>query len=221
MSSDRLKGPIAEFGVHNLAGQSNEQLFVIHAGLVDRDGEQLIKNVSLVHMAPPLEIAGHMAVDVRGAFSLNDEEKQRLRVFISRHSREHRAYRSLRGVSLYKRFEDMYCIVPHSMLIKERGVELHTRFSCAGFVYEAYESARLNLLDLNALPYIDLPILKQSYPRFADQIESPDFRASLGLQGDGPWPVMLCGYLFHALNRSDEEIRSNPYRPEVTDAYFP
>jgi hypothetical protein len=44
-------------------------------------------------------------------------------------------------------------------------------------------------------------------------LDRSEFRESFGLEGDGGWPVLLCGYLFHALDREADVIRREPYTP--------
>lgn len=220
MPGKRLNGASANFRIYDVVGQSDGQMFVLHAGLADRDGTQSCDSVSVIHMGPPLDVSGRMPADICGALSLNEEEKRRIRLFISRHAREHYAFSALQGFALQRRAAEMYCIWPHTLLVKDGDVELHTRFNCVGFVCEAYKRAGIDLVSESDLPPINLQALKQSYPQFARRLDSADFRSSLGLHGEGPWSVMLCGYLFHSLNRPDSEIRSIPYQPRESDAWF-
>jgi hypothetical protein len=94
------------------------------------------------------------------------------------------------------------------------------RFSCAGFVAEAYERARIRLVREDRLPKVDLDLIKAAYPDFASWLDRSEFRESLGLEGDGDWPVLLCGYLFHAVNREADIIRREPYTPKPGDEVF-
>ena len=97
-----------------------------------------------------------------------------------------------------------------------------TRFSCAGFVFEAYKRARITLLDLSALPLADMAVIAVGYPQQTHLINRGLVRAGdLGLDGDGPWPVLLCGYLFHALNRDPGVVREDAYIPDLSDRHFP
>jgi hypothetical protein len=115
----------------------------------------------------------------------------------------------------------MYCIRPHaSPLYEDDGRYARTRFSCAGFVLEAYNKARIRLLDVNALPMVEMGVLALAYPQ-TRLIGSGRISAdALGLGGSGPWPVLLCGYLFHALKRDVDVIRHQPYAPSTADRYF-
>lgn len=221
MTSVRLIEDAVSLAFLDVVGYCSETGFVLHAGLVADGGTRPRLEFGVIHMEPPLGDVSSYRFDLCGTAHLAQEEIFKIRMFVLKHLEEHAELRGLRGLSLLRRLDAGYCVYPHAIPLRESdGRYVRVRFSCAGFVYEAYKSARLNLLDLNALPYIDLPILKQSYPRFETQLDSPEFRASLGLQGDGPWPVMLCGYLFHALNQPDAEIRSTPFRPRESDAWF-
>ncbi len=87
-------------------------------------------------------------------------------------------------------------------------------------MFEAYKKARIRLLDLNDLPMVEMPTLALAYPH-TRLIESGRISAdALGLGGRGPWPVLLCGYLFHALNRDADVIRKQPYSAGPTDRHF-
>jgi hypothetical protein len=77
--------------------------------------------------------------------------------------------------------------------------------------YEAVSQA-------NAVAIIDMgPPLHVAGELHSDGRLSAD---SLGLSGSGPWPVLLCGYLFHALSRSAGAIRESPYAPIAGDQFF-
>ena len=62
--------------------------------------------------------------------------------------------------------------------------------------------------------------IKKNYPDFARRLDDPAIRNSMGLSGAVKWPVMLCGYLLHALNRSAAEVRQVPYVPRDSDSTF-
>ncbi len=123
---------------------------------------------------------------------------------------------------LIKAAPQMYCVHPHaSPFYEDDGRYARMRFSCAGFVFEAYKKARIELLDSNDLPMVDIAVIRLAYPGHVRLMEagkiSPE---ALGLEGSGPWPVLLCGYLFHALNRNADVIRHEPYAPSFVDRYF-
>ncbi len=88
---------------------------------------------------------------------------------------------------------------------------------------EAYGFAGVRLIETNldSLPRVDLETLKTQFPHVATHLSQPNFRERLGIAGDGPWPVVLAGYVLGALNRSETEIRASRYQPMGGDEYFP
>jgi hypothetical protein len=42
-----------------------------------------------------------------------------------------------------------------------------------------------------------------------------------GIPGEGPWPVVLAGYVINALVRPEEEIRRVPHTARLGDEFFP
>jgi hypothetical protein len=176
-------------------------------------------------MGPPLHgqgDPGHIRANVVGSATLTDDEVQKIRTFIDRHSNEHLLFLHLSLPQLTAIAPKMYCVCPHALpFYEEDGRYARMRFSCAGFVFEAYKKARIKLLDPNALPLVDIAAIRPGYPvqvRLMDngRVSQDD----LGLEGDGPWPVLLCGYLFHALNRDGDAVRREPYVPSVADRHF-
>jgi hypothetical protein len=103
---------------------------------------------------------------------------------------------------------------------KKTGNPRFWRFSCVGLVLECYRhGAKINLLDWESprFPRIHLRDFKDAYGE--DMILAPRNLAKVGLSGQGPWPIALPGYLFHALhNRTAAAIRSEPpYLPTSTN----
>ena len=68
---------------------------------------------------------------------------------------------------------------------------------------EAYlqTGIRLIVLDSKSLPLIPLAALKQAYSQLGQRLEDVNARTELGLHGEGPWPVVLAGYVINALGR--------------------
>jgi hypothetical protein len=98
------------------------------------------------------------------------------------------------------------------------------KFSCAGFVICCYEEAiNIQILDRSpeSLPWVGWETIEKIY----DETSLRHLRflgKQLGLDGTGPWRFVLCGYVLHALNRTSEAIRSQPYRVSGADeAAFP
>jgi hypothetical protein len=199
---------------------------VSHIGLADATGPQIDGEVAVIEMGPPLRgngANGRMRIDVVGWADLTDDEIQKIRTFIDRHTNEHAAVSELTAADVLRKSAELYCIVPHASPYEESdGRYVRMRFSCAGFVVEAYRSARINLVEVDRLPLVDMETIKAAYPNQIGLIERERLSAeSLGLGGAGPWPVLFCGYLFHSLGRTAEKIRSTPYVPEDHDRLFP
>ena len=221
MPSYRVSGSIVTLSLYDVVGQDGEPNFIEHVGLAAKDGQQNSGAIEVVHMGPPLQKDGQMKPHARGTVNLDFGEIKKIENFIDRHDGEHAATKKLRGIALLLHAADIYCIHPHATPHRERdGRYVRTRFSCTGFVFEAYNYAGIELVDDSEMPPIDLKRLKQMYPKFARRLDDHTFRESMGLSASGDWRLMLCGYLLHALNRDAAIIRSTPYVPSGTDAYF-
>lgn len=202
-----------------------ESGFIGHVGLAEVAGPHDRAEVRILDMGPPLHAigtSGQVRGDAVGSASLTDDEMRKIATFVDRHANEHLLFSQLSGRQLLKMAPTMYCILPHaSPLHEDDGRYTRTRFSCAGFVLEAYRRARIRLLDLNGLPLVDMAIIAAAYPRQTQLLKRGLIRAEdLGLAGDGPWPVLLCGYLFHALNRAEDVLRREVYSPDRMDRHF-
>jgi hypothetical protein len=214
----------------DIVAQNGQQPgFLGHTGLARDAGTQRRSRVPVYHMGPPLEMDGGMTADVVGSAALSVGEVARIRDFVARHAGEHaaatRTFRSLlqqRNVpELMDFLPQLYCIYPHQEPFYEAdGRYPRMRFSCAGFVFEAYREARIPLFDESHLPPIDLAGIKKAYPRFVKYLDDQGFRESMGLKSGDKWPVMLCGYLLQATKRENAAIRQREYSPKDGDENF-
>jgi hypothetical protein len=193
-----------------------EANFVCHVGLANEERDIVLNGViAMLHMGPPLERKeGGVPIHARGTANLKFGEMRQIDVFVDEHLSEYAA-ENVRG-------RQQYIIMPHC---REPDAACSVRrFNCAGFVIEAYRYAGVDLLITNSdsLPAISLETLLKAYPdpRVARILENRDYRQKLGLEGNGPWPVLLAGYVMNALNRSAEDIRHKPYQPQPRDEYF-
>ncbi|MFT7639009.1 MAG: hypothetical protein ACI9G1_000736 [Pirellulaceae bacterium] len=167
--------------------------------------------VCMVEMQPPLNDQASRVVDVVGSVELTAEETQQIKLFVD----ELRSEYQVANASKKKQ----YTIYPH---FRERNAANACRsYSCAGFVVEAYSDTGIDLLRLDQIPEIDLEILLVAYRDLENLLRNADIRTGFGLEGDGPWPVLLPGYLLHATNRSPKECRESPYTVTIGDQYFP
>lgn len=226
MPSHRVTKSTISLSRFDIIGQDGAESGCIgHSGLAASAGSQNAGSIPVLDMGPPLHghsNTAHVRGDVVGIADLTDDEVQKIRTFVDRHANEHSVFSQLSGTRILKMAPQMYCVLPHASTLNESdGRYARTRFSCAGFVLEAYTKARIRLLDLNGLPMVDMAIIVTAYPKETQMIQRGMVsKEDLGLDGDGPWPVLLCGYLFHALDREADAIRQEAYSPDVMDRYF-
>jgi hypothetical protein len=214
--SKRVNNPVIDLSEYDVVGEDGVMpSFVRHVGLSAASGSMAASGVSVHQMGPPLNSSGTIKVDVFGTADLDVGQKQRIKIFKDTHESEHLARK------LGKR--KGYVICPHVKDEQEEdGTRVFTRFSCVGFVIEAYKNAGIELLVLNAIPSIPIDQVCRAYPDIAEELKDhPKIRGRWGIEGDGPWPVALCGYVIHSLNRSVMEIRKTAYSPQTSDAIFP
>lgn len=189
--------------------------FIRHVGLFSQelDAATNQSSLSLTHMGPPLGIAENHVVQAAGSAELDADELEQVRVFVEELRREYEA-EQLRGGR-------QYVVHPH---VREPDETVPCRrFSCAGFVIEAYRDAGIELLpsDEGSRPQVAIHVLKDAYPDLADRLDNPRIREMVGLDGDGPWPVVLAGYVVNALARTRAEILAESYAPVTGDEFFP
>ncbi len=232
MPSRREAGQDVTLMALDIVGEVGEQRdFIRHAGLAKNAGTQERNDIPVYHMGPPLEVDRRMTADAVGTAGLSNDEVRRIMDFKDRHKGEHDAITQmlrklgtlselLKSLKLLELLPQIYCIYPHAEPFKENDRDIRMRFSCAGFVFEAYREAGILLFDDDLLPPIDLSRMKEAYPDYTQLLDDPNFRASMGLNSAGKWPVMLCGYLLHAINQESTAIRQSKYSPKESDQYF-
>lgn len=98
----------------------------------------------------------------------------------------------------------------HALIPDENGRGLYWRFSCSGFVVRAYQEAGLNLVaEEPALPLVGKALLHSVWQHVFSHMQPGPVRdravsfkmRQWGFTGEGPWRVLLPGYIFHALNQ--------------------
>lgn len=226
MPSFRIVGSSVSLSMFDVVGKDGDQpRFIDHVGLAEAYITFQPDAVVILDMGPPLHGPGgakSIRASAVGSAELNDDEEQKIRTFLDLHAGEHASLLQLNQRQIVQRAPEMYCIYPHAVPHCEvDGRYVRTRFSCAGFVLEAYEFARITLLESDELPMVGRDVLKAGYPVQMQLLASGRLSAeSLGLTGAGPWRVLLCGYLFNSLARSADEIREQPYLPMIEDRFF-
>ena len=171
-------------------------------------------------MQPPMvQARGPVQVHAHGIVPLTPREAGVIQEFIDRTENEYQST-NLGGFH-------QYAVLPHCVCVTdENGMVVARKYSCGGFVLEAYRFAGIDLLDTEgtSLPPVSLEILHQAYSHELQRhvLDTPRLRERfLGLTGDGPWPIVLPGYLLNALSRIETEIRAGTYRARPGDEYFP
>lgn len=206
---------------HDVVGQDSESWaeFITHVGLAaDRHSEATSSTkLQIIHMGPPLERSDEeVDVHAHGCVPLTADEMELIDVFVNRTQAEYGAHNA--GEL------QQYMIVPHCRQEeKADGTVAFRKFSCSGFVIEAYRFAGIDLIvtEPEDLPKVGIDTLLRAYPKQQRQLSHARFRRSLGLEGAGPWPIVLAGYVLNSLRRTEAEIRGKPYLPQPGDEYFP
>jgi len=224
MPSRRLDASFHSVSKFDCVGEDsadeNARGFVRHVGLFADDRENVSSGdvVNVAHMGPPLENPGRMPVHVAGSAALTSDEMGRVERFLAELELERDAQKIRSTWAVAE-----YVVRPHVRdAVSKRGRKRFRRFSCAGLVIEAYKDAGLNFIETDEakLPNVDLDRILETYPELEGR--SRPLLSRLGLEGEGPWPVVLPGYVFHALDRSPEAIRDQPpYVPSRGDEFFP
>jgi len=189
--------------------------FVIHVGLLNVDSRSVEAGdeVNAAHMAPPLKQGGTIKTHVAGYVPLTEDEIKKIETWIKKTAGEYQEYDVSTKVQ--------YVIDPpwkdeHD---PNTGVRRYRRYSCVGFVLDAHHQVDIELLkiDKDALPDVFPQIINSAYP---DVERHARLRSYWGLEGNGPWKVVLGGYVLHALNRPTDQIRREPYQAKEGDEQF-
>jgi hypothetical protein len=189
--------------------------FVRHVALLNDDQRDIGSGqvASVRHMGPPLETRGQLSIHVGGRVPLTTAEVTAIETWVEKIADEYREA----GANGFKQ----YTIRPHWVDHRDpnTGVRRYRRYSCAGFVLDGHNQVDIRLLntDEENLPEVDRQTLSLAYPEFLDH---PRILREMGIQGGGPWRVVLAGYVLHSLARSTEEIRGHPYQPQPGDEFF-
>lgn len=200
--------------------------FLSHAMICDEPASRAdVRSNTLLrvaHMCPPI-VASTFKCNVAAGIVLTEPERRKIQRFVERFRKEMEANAIQMQLVPLDQIETLpteprYLIHPERMPPKT-GYTLWS-FSCVGFVVAAYKNGGITILSQHR-PLKTLDDLKQLYPQRAAQLDDPDKREELLPEGGDSWPVALVGYLFNAFNRSDEEVRQNPFQPQLGDEHFP
>jgi len=217
--------------------RKRDDCFVQHAAILAEttklDG---VSEASVFHMAPPPH-AGIQTASLRGAkktitpqlvgdLILTNDECEAIDDWLAGVESECASFTTLAPLQYY-------VIRPHMVTpLSEEGRRRPRRFSCSGFVIEAYREADIKLLELESIPRVRVETLRPAY-EFFFSLEERDSRTQekfgfkgredLGVDDADSWDVVLPGYLFHSTARAtDENPRPpHPFVPEARHACFP
>ena len=203
---------------YDVVGEQSEReaLFVKHVALLNEDNRftQMGDEVRVVHMGPPLEQEKAIKVHMAGHVPFTNDDIKEVSCWIDEITDEYND----RGVDPRKQY------VIHPAYKDEcdpnTGVRRYRRFSCAGFILAGHLEVDIELLQIDdeSLPNVEWATIISAYP---DAERRRQQLHKYGLEGDGPWKVVLPGYVLHALNRAEDQIRQKPYLANEGDEVFP
>jgi hypothetical protein len=208
--------PASRYSVVGMYSEEAGSRFVCHLALLREDGRLTYGATSQVwDMAPPLvagEQSRHKAgrdaaceAHLVGWVDLTAEEQEGVTDWLAEVDKQDRPLGQREKWKQYTLSLD-----PRDEWHRdERGVPIFRRFSCVTFVMSAYqEGAGVRLLDVSnpaRLPEVELETVARAY---GDEVRRlARLRAIIGIPGDGPWRIVLAGYVLHALHRPEEHIR--------------
>ena len=189
--------------------------FVQHVALLNSEECEVScdDTVRVVHMGWPLETERQLSAEVAGRIPLTNAQIKSIKTWIAKVKDEYK-FESARKLQ-------QYVIDPPWKDVRDEntGVRRYRRYSCAGFVLDAHLRVDVSLLiiDKEALPEVTRQTLEAAYP---DVFQNPDRLNRFGIQDNGPWRVVLAGYVLHALDRSSDEIQAEPYLAQRGDELF-
>ena len=213
--------PLAQFAVIGIYDDP-DSAFVKHVALLREDSTVVYgAEVHVFHMGPPLVAGdrsrGHAGEDpicpshVAGWINLTVDEREGMIDWLAEVDKENRPG------GLVGTWRTYVVDPPECWYEDEKQVRLYRRFSCGGFVLACYrDGAGITLIETPSTATWPEVSLDQIIRAYGPQVrERETLRSSLGLPGDGPWSVLLAGYVIHAFDRGDGEIRTSPLM--VTD----
>lgn len=210
------------------ASDGNVPGFVAHVVLCLAEKPQIAnvnkRQLNTIHMGPPLGEESQ-SIDVVGTALLDPDglppsERRQIKVFVDDRKEERKAQKDrLARLPLVEQLYSEYVILP--AYIEPTAEVSLWRFSCAGFVLKAYESANIHLINDRNLPSVTLETLKTAYPQMARRLDRVEIRERLGIGEGTAWPAVLAGYVVNSLNRSPVTIRSQAFSPARGDEFFP
>ncbi len=220
-----LRSPIRVQRFAVVGVYSQDRPFVGHAAILtaatEFNGEC---KVALSHVGPPIENLDTGDCHIVGQIGLSNEEIEAVADWLASIETQYTPTKILPF--------QQYVVAPHMVWVKsEEGRPFRQRFSCVGYVIEAYAAANVWLIDSESLPDAKMEDVETAYPNLRRLLAKPELAKSygfkglddLGLVGPGPWKVALPGYLFHSIKRFEQaQPRPNPFAPSsLEQSCFP
>lgn len=200
---------------YTLLGQRAASGAVRHVALLalDTEGWHSGDAVKVIEVAPPLRLGPgwtHQVPHVLAWIDLTAAEREAIDFWV--HDLHQR--RKVNAAIGRDRWDDFVLVPPRFPSVGP------TRFSCAGLVWSAYadSDAAIELVDLDALP----PLRRDEFIETCGFLDDPALSSRLadfGLGEGDAWPVLLPGYLFHAVRSFRRGAPS--YRPAARDSAWP
>lgn len=198
--------------------------FVKHAAILKADTALLFgtDNIFVWHIGPPL-VAGtkttaaaadkgrKTSIHIVGFVNLDADDIEGIETWLSDVDKEDRPT----GTSLTELLAQYRVSPPVYWVLAENGTPLYRQFSCAGFVMDCYRAIAINLIDDSHLENFPDVTMDQVVAAYGSAARREEFRKKFGIPGQGPWKIVLAGYLFHSLNRDNNVIRQTPYVPST------
>ena len=201
------RGEPIEIRRFDLVAQREPSGFIRHVALAH--GKHRIASISaqcpVMHWGPPLAVreAASIRVDLVGRLALDSEDVNLLEITAASLSTQTRLDLPMIADPPWQQ-----CSCPTT------GIPWGMRFSCAGFVAFLFRDAlEIDLVDLSNLPSTALNFLALVYP----SITGERARRMAGLQGSGPWRVLLPGFVVHAFGAGRSAV---PYVAQPTDSHW-
>jgi hypothetical protein len=182
-----------------------------HVALLASPGQVFVgQPCDVMEMGPPIHLnpSGTMSPQVAAWMPLTNDEVESIEAWIA---------------DLTTQTQTLaYCALPAWQRTVETttGRQIGWRFSCAGFVFCAYQAAGITLLDEVSIPPVPYATVRDGWIHLAKGRDDI-LRAVLekcGISGPGPWAVMLPGYIVHALAGQPGPL---PHVPVPSECTFP
>lgn len=181
-------------------------------------------SASVLHQSPPLKVPSPedrpstMQVRLVSELPLSKAQAEMVGIWLSRTRKQ-----------MPRNWKSQYVVVPAISVVRgDGGVEIFRRYSCAGFVLDLYESgAGVQLIpnwQSGELPLVDAATVSAVWQRSLDRYDGETLAerlansaadgVDLGISGQGPWPILLPGYVMKAIANGVQGLPS----PTLADA---